>query len=94
MPTACRYHVGMKPQARYKQYTLRGIPHHVDVKLKALAAAQGKSLNQFVIEELSRTAGEPLRRNEFSDLCGAWAPDEAMDAIFGSQRQIDLDKWQ
>lgn len=83
----------MKAQAPGRQYTLRGVPSHVDAKLKELAAQQGKSLNQFLVEELSRAAGEPLRRVDFSDLCGAWAPDVAMDEIFDSQRQIDWEKW-
>lgn len=83
----------MKTQAEPAQYTIRGVPPEVDHALRRKAAKLKQSLNQVIVDELTRaTLGSP-RRSDFSDLVGRWTPDSAFDEILGSQRQIDWEKW-
>jgi hypothetical protein len=74
------------------QYTIRGVPPEVDRALRKKAALK-QSLNQVVVDELTRaTIGRP-RKTDFSDLVGRWTPDPAFDEVIASQRQIDSGKW-
>jgi hypothetical protein len=85
----------MKAQRKAKTalYTVRGVPKEVDQILRKKAAQNGQSLNQVIVDELTRaTLGRP-RRSDFSDLVGRWTRDPAFDEILASQRQIDWDKW-
>lgn len=93
------YHVGMKVGKRAAlaqetiQYTIRGVPPEVDRALRKRSAKLNLSLNQVVIDELTRaTLGHP-RRADFAELVGQWTPDPAFDEVIASQRQIDWDKW-
>jgi hypothetical protein len=92
------YHAGMKLQAQVAhlqiaQYTIRGIPPEVDRALRKKAAQLKLSLNQLVVDELTRaTIGRP-RKADFSGLVGQWTPDPAFDEVMAAQRQIDWDKW-
>jgi hypothetical protein len=75
------------------QYTIRGVPKEVDRALRSKAAQLKISLNQVVVNELTRaTIGSP-RRADFSGLVGQWTPDPEFDDVIASQRQIDWDKW-
>jgi len=75
------------------QYTIRGVPGEVDRVLRQRAKQRGDSLNQVLIDELTRaTVGHP-KRADFSDLVGQWTQDPAFDEILASQRRIDPDKW-
>jgi hypothetical protein len=75
------------------QYTIRGVPPEVDRALRKKAAQLKQSLNQVVVDELTRaTIGRP-RKTDFSDLVGRWTPDPAFDEVIASQRQIDSGKW-
>ena len=75
------------------QYTVRGVPPEVDRALRKKAAQLKLSLNQLVVDELTRaTIGRP-RRADFSNLVAQWTPDPAFDEIIAGQRQIDWDKW-
>ena len=75
------------------QYTVRGVPPEVDHALRQKAAHLKLSLNQLVVQELTRaTIGRP-RKADFSGLVGQWTPDPAFDEVIASQRQIDWDKW-
>jgi hypothetical protein len=83
----------MKSQAEPAQYTIRGVPPEVDRVLRQKAAKLKQSLNQVIVDELTRaTIGRP-RRSDFSDLVGRWTPDPAFDHILESQRQIDWETW-
>ena len=83
----------MKVQASPAQYTIRGIPPEVDRILRKRAAQLKQSLNQVVVDELTRaTVGRP-RKADFSDVVGRWTPDPAFDEILAAQRRIDRDKW-
>ena len=75
------------------QYTIRGVPSEVDRALRKKAAQLKTSLNQIVIEELTRATIGRTRKADFSDLVGQWTPDPAFDEIIAAQRQIDRDKW-
>jgi hypothetical protein len=75
------------------QYTIRGVPSEVDRVLRKKAAQLKMSLNQVVIEELTRATIGRTRKADFSDLVGQWTPDPAFDEIIAAQRQIDWDKW-
>ena len=75
------------------QYTIRGIPPEVDRALRKKAAKLKLSLNQLVVDELTRAAIGRPRKADFSDLVGLWTPDPGFDEVIASQRQIDWDKW-
>ena len=77
----------------FVQYTIRGVPSEVDRELRKKAAQLKISLNQVVIEELTRATIGRSRKADFSDLVGQWTPDPAFDEIIAAQRQIDWDKW-
>jgi hypothetical protein len=80
-------------QADSIHYTVRGIPSEVDLVLRKRAAEAKKSLNQVIVDELTRaTVGAP-RRADFSDMVGRLTPDPEFDEILASQRQIDWDNW-
>jgi hypothetical protein len=83
----------MKAQAEPIQYTIRGVPPEVDRALRKKSAKLKQSLNQVIVDELTRaTIGHPLR-SDFSALVGRWIPDSAFDQLLESQRQIDWEKW-
>jgi hypothetical protein len=82
----------MKKQADI-QYTIRGVPREVDRILRRKAAQHKQSLNQVILDELTKTAIGRPQRADFSDLVGRWTPDPEFDEIMAAQRQIDLDKW-
>lgn len=83
----------MKQQPRSIQYTIRGIPPEVDSALRGRAAQRKQSLNQFIVDELTKVTGACRRRADFSDVVGRWTADPAFDDIAVSQRQIDPDNW-
>ena len=86
------YHVGMKPQAP-AQYTIRGVPPEVDRALRKKAGRLKRSLNQVVVDELTRAALGNAPKADFSALVGRWTPDPAFADVIASQRQIDWEKW-
>jgi hypothetical protein len=84
----------MKAQTKkYAQYTIRGIPPEVDRALRNKASQLKLSLNQVIIDELTRTTIGRARKADFSGLVGQWTPDPAFDEVIASQRQIDWDRW-
>jgi hypothetical protein len=83
----------MRAQAKHVQYTIRGVPREVDRVLRQRAARRRKSLNQVVLEELTRATVGRARKVDFSDVLGRWTPDPAFDEVLAAQRRIDPDKW-
>jgi hypothetical protein len=80
-------------RAHALQYTIRGIPEEVGRALKQRARLRKMSVNQLIVEELTKaTIGHTLHA-DFSDLVGRWAPDEAFDEILESQRQVHAEDW-
>jgi hypothetical protein len=95
MASACRYpgNFAAAQQAKVSQYAIRGIPPEVDRALRKKAAELKVSLNQIVVDELTRATARRTRKADFSDLVGGWTPDPACDEILAAQRQIHWDKW-
>jgi hypothetical protein len=83
----------MKMQAKPVQYTVRGVPDEVDRELRKKAAQRKQSVNQVIIDELTRATIGRVQKADFSDLVGRWTPDPGFDEIVASQRQIDWDMW-
>jgi len=81
--------------ARYTevQYTVRGIPAEVDRVLRERARMNNQSLNQVIVDELTRATIGRERKADFSDLVGKWTPDPGFDETIAAQRQIDWEKW-
>lgn len=83
----------MKKQAEAVQYTIRGISRQVDRVLRQKARRSRRSLNQLVVDELTKIATGNVVKADFSDLVGRWETDVAFDEVIATQRQIDLEKW-
>ena len=78
------------------QYTIRGIPTDVDAALRERARAEGKSLNEAVIDALTEGAGlngARHKRRDLSDIAGTWKPDKGFDEAIAAQDQVDEDLW-
>ncbi len=75
------------------QYTIRGVPQEVDRALRTKATQLKISLNQVVVNELTRATIGRARKADFSGLVGQWTPDPEFDDVIASQRQIDWEKW-
>ena len=81
------YYTGVKAQAKRAHYTIRGVPREVDRALRAKAVRLGKSLNQVIVDELTRATLGRAKHADFSDLVGRWISDPAFDEIIASQRE-------
>jgi hypothetical protein len=75
------------------QYTIRVVPADVDLVLRRRAADLKLSLNQVVLDELTRATLGRHRRSDFSELVGQWTPDPGFDEVIAAQRQIHWGKW-
>jgi hypothetical protein len=69
------------------------VPDEVERLLRQKAAKRKQSLNQVIVDELTRATIGHARKSDFSDLVGRWTSDPAFDEILGAQRQIDRVKW-
>lgn len=78
------------------QYTIRNVPDYLDTALRGSARAQGKSLNEVMIEALARGAGLGERRFRQRDLCDiarSWRKNPAFDSALAAQDAIDEEMW-
>jgi len=75
------------------QYTVRGVPDEVDRVLRDRAARQKISVNQLIIDELTKATIGRRQIADFSDLVGRWTPDKEFDEIVEGQRTVDPDDW-
>jgi len=78
------------------QYTLRNVPAFLDRVLRRRARQTGASLNDVVLEALTREAGltaERLPRRSLADLAGSWVDDPAFDEAMRQQDVIDPRLW-
>ena len=78
------------------QYTIRNVPDYLDAALRSSAREQGKSLNEVMLDALTRGAGlgvVPCRKRDVSDLVGTWVEDPAFDAALAEQDTIDESMW-
>lgn len=79
-----------------KQYTIRGVPEELDLRLQKMAQKEGTSLNALVVDLLAKQADlapKPVEHLELDALSGAWAKDSAFDEALEAQRQIDSRLW-
>lgn len=87
----------MQFKYRRSQHTVRGVPHSVDRALRERANAEGKSLNQVLVEALTKASGTlgpaepPLR--DLDALAGRWQEDPAFDEALRAQDQVDESLW-
>jgi hypothetical protein len=78
------------------RYTIRGIPHAVDVALRERARVSGKSLSEVAIEALAVGAGvTDARRKQrnLDDIAGSWKASSAFEDAIAAQDQVDEDVW-
>jgi len=84
-----------------KAVTIRGVDADVAEKLKAYAKAQGKSINQVILDILKTGVGLKKDKtysreyDDLGDLFGSWSEDEFKDisARIEQGRQIDPEMW-
>jgi len=79
--------------AHAPQYTVRGMPLEVDRILRERAKASNRSINQVIIEELTKATIGRKQVADFTDLVGQWQPDAAFDQALAEQREIHPDDW-
>ncbi len=78
------------------QYTIRNVPKRLDAALRRTAREQGKSLNEVIIEALTRGAGvsvERTRQRDLSDIAGRWREDPVFDSAVADQNVIQAELW-
>ena len=77
------------------QYTIRGIPRELDRELRQKAHQRKISLNQLLVDELTRAMGAaPVRkRRSLSHVAGRWKDDPEFDRAMHEQRKIDWSLW-
>jgi plasmid stability protein len=85
---------GTRKRVKAAQYTIRGVPDHVDRALRARAKKENKSLNQLAVEALTEAAGARAERyTDLDDLIGTWVDDPEFDKIMAEQDRIDEELW-
>lgn len=78
------------------QYTIRNIPEEVDRRLRDSARHLHLSLNQALLDLLSRAAGASGATTTYRDLdsfFGSWTADAKVDQALAEQRTIDHKLW-
>lgn len=81
----------MKSQA--VQYTIRGIPAEVDRTLRERAKNRKVSINQVIVEELTKATIGKKQFGDFSELVGRWVPDAEFDSVLEGQRTVLKEDW-
>ena len=84
-----------------KTVTIRGVDTEVAEKLKTYAKAQGKSINQVILDILKTSVGLKKDKiysceyDDLDDLFGGWSEDEFNDisARIEQGRRIDPEIW-
>ena len=69
------------------------MPLEVDRILRERAKASNRSINQVIIEELTKATIGRKQVADFTDLVGQWQHDEAFDQALTQQREINPDDW-
>jgi hypothetical protein len=78
------------------QYTIRGIPAAVNSAIRRRARAEGKSLNEVVVEALTEGIGlveAPRKRRDLGHIAGTWNADPTVEAALAEQDRVDEDLW-
>jgi plasmid stability protein len=78
------------------QYTIRNVPKAIDQALRQKAKAQGKSLNQAVVDVLKQALlkdGPPIKHHDLDFMIGTWVEDPEFDKAIAAQDQIEPEMW-
>lgn len=78
------------------QYTIRGIPERLDKTIRKLAAKDGKSINETVLEALKAGVGlseSSIRYSDLDDLVGSWVNDPEFDRAIQEMHRVDPELW-
>ena len=77
------------------QYTIRGVPGHVDGSLRAEARRREVSFNQLLVDELTKASGASEGRvyRTLDNIAGRWKEDPEFDKALEEQRQVDGSLW-
>ena len=78
------------------QYTIRGIPAHLDSGIRMYAEKESKSLNQALLDMLSAGLGffgKHERNEPLMELAGTWREDPEADKALAEMRTIGEDRW-
>jgi plasmid stability protein len=79
-----------------EQYTIRGVPKRVGVRLRERARQEGRSLNSVAVDALTRGLGldaEVRRFTDLDDLAGTWIDDPEFDRAIADMDRIDEAMW-
>jgi plasmid stability protein len=83
-------------RASKAQYTIRSIPSALDRVLREKAKREGKSLNETILQALTRGVDLLEKEPVFTDLdhcIGTWQRDPAFDAAIAAQDTVDEEAW-
>jgi hypothetical protein len=78
------------------QYTIRNVPAFLDRVLRRRVKEQGASLNDVVLEAMTRGAGlteERVRQRDLRDVAGHWREDAVFDEALREQDRVDESLW-
>ena len=78
------------------QYTIRGIPERINRYLRKKAKNEHKSLNQVIIECITRGLGlteDKVYYHDLDELAGTWHEDPDFDAVIEEMDRIDPELW-
>jgi plasmid stability protein len=78
------------------QYTIRGISERLDAKIRERAAAEGRSINETVLEALKAGLGvsdRMVRYDDLDDLAGTWVNDPEFDRAIDEMHRVDPELW-
>lgn len=85
-----RVEIGMRSRRKI-QYTIRNVPVEVDRRLRDSARRLHRSLNQTLLDLLSRASGKPQAPTSYRDLdsfFGSWTADQQVDQALAEQRKV------
>ena len=85
----------MSTKAAPAQYTIRGVPEHVDDALRSEARRRDVSFNQLLVDELTKASGGSAGRiyRTLDNIAGQWKEDPEFDKAIEEQRQVDWSLW-
>ena len=83
--------------SRAAQYTVRGVPAHVDKALRVRARREQVSLSELLRRALAREAGvaadAEVAYDDLDHLAGRWHEDRGFDRAIAAQDRVDEDLW-
>ncbi len=95
MQASSRILVGMKKKISI-QYTIRAVPSEVNEAVRAYSIREGCSVNQTVLNALSKgigTAEKPVIHHDLDFMASSWIADEKCDQALAEFDRIDEGLW-